>query len=79
VGSAVAVGIAGFVAGAEALRATAPAWFLPVGAALGSLVWPALRLKVPRLYRLAWLTGTQAITLLLAVAYVATWVLHLVR
>lgn len=57
VGSAVVVGIVGYVAEAEALRETGPAWFLAVGAALASLVWPALRLKVPRLYRLAWLTG----------------------
>jgi hypothetical protein len=50
---------------------------LAVGGGLAVLAWGASRLNVRRLWWLAWLTGTQAVTALLAVAYAATWVLHL--
>ena len=76
-GRGVLVAGAGLVAGLELVRATGPVWFLAVGAGLASLSWAASRLKLRRLWWFAWLTGTQAVTALFAVAYVATWLLHL--
>jgi hypothetical protein len=76
-GRGVGIAGAGLVAELEAVRATGPAWFPAVGAALASLAWGAHQLKLRRLWCFAWLTGTQAVTALFAVAYVATWVLRL--
>ena len=78
-GRAFGIAGAGLLAELEAVRATGSAWFLAVGAALASLAWAARQLKLRRLWWFAWLTGTQAVTALFAVAYVADWVLRLTR
>jgi hypothetical protein len=76
-GRAMGVGGAGMLAAAEAVRATGPPWFLVVGAGLASLSWVVCRLKLRRLWWFAWLSGTQAVTVLYGVAYVATWAVHI--
>lgn len=68
---------AGYMAEVEALKATGSAWFLPVGAGLGGLGYAARRLGIGRPWWQAWLVGTQIVTTIFAVAYVATWVLRL--
>lgn len=75
--SVVLVAGAGYLAEVETLRATGWAWFLPVGAGLGGLGYAAHRFGIGRPWWQAWLFGTQLVTTLLAVAYVATWVLQL--
>jgi hypothetical protein len=71
------VALAGYVAEVEVLRATGFAWFLPVGVGLGGLGYGAHRLGIRRPWWQAWLVGSQVVTAIFAVAYVATWVLRL--
>jgi len=70
---------AGYLAEVEVLKATGSAWFLLVGAGLGGLGYAAHRFGIRRPWWQAWLVGTQIVTVIFAVAYVATWVLRLTR
>jgi hypothetical protein len=74
-----AVGLSGLLADNEILRATGTVWFIPVGAAVGSVAWLGHRLGLHRRWTIAWAVGTQSLTVLFAVAYLASWILRVTR
>jgi hypothetical protein len=73
------IGASGFLAELAVLRVTGAAWFVAVGAGMGSLAWMAYRLGLHRRWPIAWLIGTQVVTSLYAIAYVASGVTRLLH
>ena len=65
----VVVGLLACWAEIESLRLVGSELALPVGAAFMAAQWPLRRFKETRPWRLAWLTGSQAVTVFVCVVY----------
>jgi hypothetical protein len=72
------VAMAGYLAEVYAVRATGAAWFMLVGAGFGASAYAARRAGLHSPWWQAWLAGSQVVTAIFAVAFLARWVLQLV-
>lgn len=72
VATAAVVGVLAFAAEVAALRTTGWAWAVPVGVGFVALQWPLARFETLRPWRLAWLTGSQVVTVGVTGAYIVT-------
>jgi hypothetical protein len=79
IGGAIVLGAVGCLAELFLLRATGTAWFLAVGVGIGLPARIGRRFGLPRLWRNIWLIGTQSWTVLFAIAYIATGVIHVLH
>lgn len=73
------VAVAGYLLEVTVLRAIGWRFFPPVGLAFAAAAWHTRRYRVPLSCRVAWLVGSQAVSAILLVGYVASWLQRLSR